>query len=218
MTLFERSHLGEFTRPQNCMPYTNTQIVTNTELNSWHTRNLKMSNQSALTFSEIESLCRSLAIFFTWTDNGAAAPAPAAASCGSRNNCSHSCGKGWQFMRALHYARNPTPPSGKQTMAGEIMFMLYLRSTALLKLGMQHWLFSVNQYPGGPGKPHAHGFNLEHHRHQISETLASRQSQYVSASPEWTLSECFKFLTCRAKSFTDTPLFPPPSPFTGLQG
>lgn len=149
------------------MPYTNNLTETNTELYPWHTRGLQSPYQGAERFDKIQSLRRSIAIII-WTDNGAADPTPAAAGGVSRNKCSDSCGKGWQFMWVFDYARNPTPPSGELTMGRrDCVFMLYLRSTALWKLGMQHWLFSVNQYPGGPWKPH--GFNLEHHRHWISE-------------------------------------------------
>lgn len=62
-------------------------------------------------------------------------PAPATTGWGKENDCSHSCGKGWQFKRVLDYARNPTPPSAAQTMGKRDCVYVTLTLHRTLEIG-----------------------------------------------------------------------------------
>lgn len=50
----------------------------------------------------------------------------------------------------------------------------------------------------------AAALRLECRRCRVSGKFATGQSHFVSVSPVQALSVCFVFLSCRAKSFTDT--------------
>lgn len=137
MTLFKHSHLGEFTRPQNYMPYTNTQIKTNTELYPRHTRSLKMSNRSVVTFSKTESLCQSFAILSELMTEQPLQHLPQQAE-GAEVTVHILVAKDDNLCGCSTTPGIPPHPWVSRLWAGEIMFMLYLRSTALWKLSMQH--------------------------------------------------------------------------------
>ena len=137
-----------------------------------------------------------------------AEPAPATTGWGRENERSHSCGKGWQFKRVLDYARNPTPPSACADYGQERFCLCYTYAPP----HFGNWvcnidpLFWVNQYPGGPRMPCAHGIFIwtglcsyapqsklsrtvpESHRCRVSGKLAAGQSHFVSVSPVQALS------------------------------
>lgn len=172
------------------MPYTNTPTETDTELYPWHTRGLQPSHQGAETFSKIQSLRRSFAISSELITEWPIQHLPQQAE-RAEISVQIFVAKDDNLCGCSTTPGIPPHPRVSWLWAGEIVFMLYLRSTALWKLGMQHWLFSVNQYPGGPWKPR--GFNLEHHRCWISEKHGPRGSHDLYLCH---LCGLFRFVSC----------------------